>query len=460
MTNTKGRLVALASAALIALAVAASGGGGVVHVTIVHTNDLHGHVENAPAVAIVEREAKAKNPNTLFLDAGDAVSGTPVSTLFKGEPVFEVMSLMGYDAGAIGNHEFDHGWKQTAKFRDLATHPLLCANAKDPDGKPLGDEPYHVFALGRVKVGVIGLLTDDMPTLTSKENWAGCSVEAPLAAAKRLVPEIRKQCDVVVLLTHVGVEVDAAIAGAVPGIDLIVGGHSHTEIPTPLIVTCGDRRVPIVQAKCNGLRVGIVEFDWDPSSKTVVGLTGRLVPIYRSKSPEAPDVKRLVDQWLAKAREKVDLGEVIGKTNEKLTRDALRAAIERIFAEALDADFGYENLHGVRADVDAGDIRVESVWKVLPFDNALVKIRLRGSQIPEWARRRLGKQFDPSKEYVFATNSYVGDQQKKYFGVEGAPVEKTDLAMRDTVVSWVREHGGFEVDAAAPSRGDDEEEKR
>jgi 2',3'-cyclic-nucleotide 2'-phosphodiesterase (5'-nucleotidase family) len=458
MTNTGRLRFALLFVAMIS--VSSSAAPSVVHVTIVHTNDVHGHVENLPAVCAVEREAKAKNPNTLFLDAGDAVSGTPVSTLFKGEPVFEIMSLMGYDAGAIGNHEFDYGVAQVTKFRGLAGHPLLNANAMGADGKPLGDEPFHVFKFGRVKVGVIGLLTEDMPTLTSKENWAGCSVEAPLAAARRLVPEVRKQCDVVVLLTHVGVEVDAAIAGAVPGIDLIVGGHSHTEIPAPLIVPCGDRRVPIVQAKSNGLRVGIVEFDWDPSTKTVVGLTGRLVPIYRAKSTAAPDVKRLVDQWLAKAAAQVDLAEVIGKTDERLTRDKLRAALERIFAEALDADFGYENLHGVRADVEAGDIRVEQIWKVLPFDNALVKIRLQGSQVPDWARKRLGKRFDPSKEYVVATNSFVGDQQKKYLGVEGAPVEKTDLAMRETVVSWVREHHGFEVDATAPSRGDDDEEKR
>jgi 5'-nucleotidase len=458
MTNSRLRFLVLSILALSA--VAAPAAPGVVHVTIVHTNDLHGYVENAPAIATVAREARARNPNTLFLDAGDSVSGTPLSTLFKGEPVFEVMTSMGYDAATLGNHEFDYGWRQTAKFREIARHPILNANARDPDGAPFGDEPFHVFALGRVKVGVLGLLTENMRTLVPTANWAGCKVEPPLETAKRLVPEIRKQCDVLVLLTHVGVEVDAAIAGAVPGIDLVVGGHSHTELKSPIVVPCGDRRVPIVQAKCYGERVGVVEFDWDPATKSVRDLTGRLVPIDRDRPADAADVKRLVDSWNAKAAAKVDLGEVIGSTKERLTRARLRAALERIYAEALEADFGFQNLHGVRADVEAGDIRVEQIWKVLPFDNTLVKIRLSGDRVPEYARRRLGKAFDPGKEYVFATNSYVGDQQRKYFGVEGVPVEKTDFAMRDTVVAWVRKHRGFDIGPDLPVHDEAEGEKR
>ncbi len=458
MTDTRPRIFALLIAAAAAAAVVAAPDEGRVHVTIVHTNDLHGYIENAPAIAAVAREAKSKNPNTLFLDAGDSISGTPVSTLFKGEPVFEVMTAMGYDAGILGNHEFDHGWKQTLRFRELAGHPLLNANAADPDGRPLGDEAFHVFKVGRVKVGVIGLLTEDMRGLVTSENFEGCTVEAPLAAAKRLVPEVRKLCDVVVLLTHVGVEVDAAIAGAVPGIDLVVGGHSHTELKAPILVACGDRRVPVVQAKCYGERVGVVEFDWDPAAKAVVGLTGRLVWIDRAKMPGAPDVKKVVDQWMKRVGDAVDLAEVIGVAKERLTRERLRAALERVFAEALGADFGFQNLHGVRADVEAGDIRVEQIWKVLPFDNALVTLRLKGDQVPEYARKRLGKSFDPSKEYVFATNSYVGDQQKKYFGVAGVPVTKSDLAMRDTVVAWVRKHRGFDVGADLPAHDDGEGE--
>src|SRR6185503_11266851 len=140
-----------------------------------------------------------------------------------------------------------------------------------------------------VKVGVLGLLTGEMPGLTTADNWAGCRVEDPLAAARRLVPELRAKCDVLVLLTHVGVEIDAALAGNVPGIDLVVGGHTHTRLDEPILVACGERKVPVVQAHCYGTRVGVVEFDWDGSA--VRGLKGRLVTIDPARMPNAPDVK-------------------------------------------------------------------------------------------------------------------------------------------------------------------------
>lgn len=431
-----------------------------VHLTIVHTNDLHGYVQNAAAVAAVARETKARNPHTLFLDAGDAITGTPVSTVFRGEPIFEVMTLMGYDAATLGNHDFDHGWKQVARFRALAAHPLLCANAKDPTGALLGDEAYRVFTVGGVRVGVIGLLTEDMPRLTTVENWDGCSVESPLAVAKRLVPEVRAKADLVVLLTHVGVEVDAAIAGAVPGIDLVVGGHTHTELKEALWATCGDRKVPIVQAWRYGERVGIVDFDWDPSERAMRVFRSRLVTIDAATMPNAPDVKALADQWTRRASEKVDLTEVIGTAKRKLDKAALRTAIERIYADLTGADFGFQNLAGVRAELAAGEIRVEDVWKALPFENTLVTLKLTGDQVPEYAKKRLGKAFDPAKAYVFATNSFVADQQKKYFGVKDVPVEATGLSMRAAVVDWVRKHGGFDAEDGAPVHDEGEGEKR
>jgi 5'-nucleotidase len=465
-TRLRARPLLLVAAALAAIAAPAPAAPAPVHLTIVHTNDLHGHVENAAAIAAVARGERARNPNTLFLDAGDCITGTPMSSVFQGEPVFEVMSLMGYDAGTIGNHEFDHGWRQIAKFRKLAVHPLLNANAAGPDGKPLGDDPYRVFTVGGVRIGVIGLLTGDMKTLTTAANWDGCTVEPPLETAKRLVPEVRTKADVVVLLTHVGVEVDAAIAGAVPGIDLVVGGHSHTELREPLLVSCGERKVPVVQASKYGERVGVVDFDWDPATKSVRELKGRLLRIDPATMPNASDVKQLVDQWQARTeeREKNESGaaltDVIGKAPVKLTKEKLCAAIERIYAESLGTDFGFQNLHGVRAEIAAGDIRVADVWTVLPFENTLVKIKLKGDQLPPYARKRLGDAFDPSKEYSFATNSYVGDQQRKYFRVEGVPVEDTGLSMRDTVVAWVKKHGGFGDASADAGHGEDAGEKK
>ncbi len=406
-------------------------------VTIVHTNDLHGHVEKAPAMAAVAQRARAANPHTLFLDAGDCITGTPISTLYQGRPIFEIISLMGYDAVAIGNHEFDHGWPLLREFQELCDPPLLCANARDPEGRAFGDAPYRVFELGGVRVGVIGLVTEQVPTLTVKKASAGCTFGDPIAAARELVPKVRKECDVVVLLTHVGVEHDAALAGAVEGIDLIVGGHSHTELKEPLEVN-GTR---IVQASSYGRRVGIVELYWDREDRRLTNVQGHLVKIDPRTMPNAPLVKKAVDAWESKVAERVSI--VIGRADRKMGRKALRSALERIYRDVLETDFGYQNTGGIRADLAAGEISVRDVWTILPFDNTLVRMRLKGEQLTKYMRGRLGDRFDPEREYVIGTNSYVGDQQKKYFGTHDVPVEDTGLMMRDVVEKWVRENGGF-----------------
>lgn len=407
-------------------------------IRIVHTNDLHGHVERAAAVAAVAAGQREEHPHTLFLDAGDCISGTPVSTVFQGRPVFEVMSAMRYDAVAVGNHEYDHGWRLIEEFREIADFPLLCANARSPDGELLADAPSHVFEVGGVRVGVLGLVTADVPRLTVASASRGCTFEDPLETARRLVPDLRARCDVVVLLTHLGVEEDAALAGAVPGIDLVVGGHSHTELKEALVV--GSTR--IVQAKCYGERVGVVDLVWDAESRRVLDVSSRLIAVEPDTMASDERVRDLVAVWEAKVEGQV--AEVVGRTERRLDKKTLRRHLEHIYKELLGTDLGYQNSGGIRADVGAGDIRIRDIWTVLPFDNTLVRLTLRGDQLPEYARELLGSRFDPEASYTIATNSYVADQQEKYFRTTDAPVEDTGLLMRDEVVAWVREHGGFD----------------
>lgn len=432
---------------------------GVVRLTILHTNDLHGHLETFPVVAGVAKAERARNPNTLFLDGGDCITGTVVSTVYEGTPIFELMNGMGYDAGVIGNHEFDHGWQKVHGFRETATYPLVCANAKDPDGKPFGDSAWRILDCGGVKVGVIGLLTGDLAMNTTAAATAGVVVEKPIDAARRLVPEVRAKADLVVLLTHCGVDVDAALAGSVPGIDLIVGGHSHTRLPKALRSPRDTGRTPIVQAGRYGECLGVVDLEWDPAARRVTKFDSKLVVLHGEGAapglPEDPEVRKAVDGWMAKVRH---YEEAIGRTAAKLSRSALRPLLERIYKETLGADLGYQNARGIRDEVRAGDIRVLDVFSVLPFENTLVKVRVPGAKLSEYQRKQIGASFDPEKEYVIATNSYVADHRDRFFGSKSLAAEDTKIGMRDAVVAWVRKHGGFlpKGDAApAPDESDD-----
>lgn len=407
--------------------------------TIVHTNDLHGHIENFPAVKGLADRARAANPaRTLWIDAGDCITGTPVSTLWQGGPVFELMNRMKIDLGCLGNHEYDHGWKRVHELVAIAEEPRLCANVTDPDGKPFGDGATKVVTVDGVRFGFLGLMAGDLRRLTSTKATEGCAVEPPLDAAKRLVPALRKECDLLVLVTHIGVENDAAIAGAVEGIDLIVGGHSHTKL-SPAIQVNGTW---IVQAHEYGKVVGVAEIGWDPAIRRVTSFTDTLVPTDGKDVPRDAEVQKAVDEWQAKAEAVV--GEVIGRAPEEFSKKELRPLIEAMYADALGCDFGFQNTGGIRDVVRKGDIRIRDVWSVLPFDNTMVRIKVPGGKLTEYQKRRLGDKLDPARVYTIATNSYVGDHMSEHLGSAGHEIEDTGLMMRDVAVNWVRKHGGFD----------------
>ncbi len=408
-------------------------------ITIVHTNDLHAHIENFAVVAGVAKRELARNPKaSLFLDGGDCITGTPVSTIWQGMPIFEILNSFGFTAACIGNHEYDHGWKRVHEFTETATYPLLCANVKDPDGKPFGDAPHRVFEIDGVKIGVLGLTAGDLRRLTAKQATEGCQIEAPLDTAKRLVPELRKQADMIVLLTHIGVENDAAIAGAVSGIDLVVGAHSHTRLDKHLTVN-GAR---IVQAWEYGKAVGVIDLTWDPAERKITEFASKLILTSEAGLPRDPAVQKLVDHWQAKADEIV--GVKIGVTDQDLSKKELRPRIERLYRDALGCDAGFQNTGGIRDIVRKGDIMIRDVWNVLPFDNTMVKVKIPGARLPEWAKRQIGGAIDDARIYTIATNSYCTDHMKDNFGADDFEVEDTGLLMRDVAVKWVKEHGGFD----------------
>ena len=436
---------ALLPVLLLAASCAGSGSSGRPErdtVLLLHTNDTEtrlvadrdGEGGMARIGGVVDR-ARAERPDVLLLDAGDAVTGTPASSLFEGRPVFHVMSEMGYDAMALGNHEFDHGFARIADYRRIATFPLLAANLVGPDGGLLADAAYEVIDVDGVRVGVIGVITPDTPRMTIGGATTGCAFEAAEAALARLVPEVEKRADLVVVLSHLGHDEDRELAAAVPGIDVIVGGHSHTELAEPDVVG----GTLIVQAGHMGKRLGRLELTVDLRTGTVARYDGRLIRV-DARLPESARVRSAVAVWEGRVAEAVDV--LIGAADRDLGKPELRRATGEIYRRVLGADLGYQNPGGVRATIAAGPIRIRDVWYVLPFENTLVTVRVRGGALPSWAKERIGR-VEPDRIYTVATNSYVADHPEQYFpgGVES--VRDSGREMRGAVIDWVREHGGL-----------------
>jgi 5'-nucleotidase len=197
-----------------------------------HTNDFHGQL--TPERAAMLAALRSEHPDSLLLDSGDAVSAGNLGFRLGGEPVLQRMSELGYDAMTIGNRESHPRRELFSKKLEDARFPVLCANLTARPGAPVPTRPWVIVERAGLRAGVLGLT---VPMFTRKMwSQALCDYlyEDPIPVGAALARELRPQCDLVIALTHIGLREDQALAAAAPEIDLIVGGHSHADLDTPL----------------------------------------------------------------------------------------------------------------------------------------------------------------------------------------------------------------------------------
>jgi 5'-nucleotidase len=239
---------------------------------ILHTNDTHSRLEAYldPDVGdvggVVRRntfiqETRSQYSNTIVVDAGDFSQGTPYYNLFKGVPEIELMNKMGYDVVTLGNHEFDNGSKALAKRLKLADFKIICANYQFKN-KPLAKlvKPYTIIKIDDKKIGFFGLLCD-MKRVIMPNYYQETTFLDPVANAQKMVDVLKnkEQCDIIICLSHLGIDAEFAgdmtdrdIAEQASGIDFIIGGHTHKLLEEPVIVN----DTKIMQARKNGGFVG------------------------------------------------------------------------------------------------------------------------------------------------------------------------------------------------------------
>jgi 2',3'-cyclic-nucleotide 2'-phosphodiesterase (5'-nucleotidase family) len=205
-------------------------------VTILHTNDLHGRVMSdddgtggLARISTLIRQIRSDMPYMLLLDAGDIIHGTIEEYLYGGLPIISAMNAIGYQAAVTGNHEYDFGLPTLRRACSTAHFPFLAANVQSKTGGQWDKvSPYTIFDYDGIKVAVLGLTTLQTVSLHWPNSIKDISVENPFEVAKKLVPRLRDQADVIVILSHLGIDEDEMLAANVSGIDFIIGGHSHT----------------------------------------------------------------------------------------------------------------------------------------------------------------------------------------------------------------------------------------
>ena len=253
-----------------------------VSITILHTNDIHCHIEpftgsneryagkgGMARISELARQTRQQNPNTLLLDAGDMFQGTPYFNYYKGELILKTMSAAGYDAGTIGNHEFDNGLEGILYPLPHAKFPLINSNYDFSDtilnGKFL---PWKIFKKEGVKIGIYGLGVE-LNGLVGDKNYGNTIYNDPLKVALEMESFLKneKKCDLVICLSHLGFEYrenkisDRALAKETFLTDLIVGGHTHTYLEEPIVEKNKNSKPVIInQAWWGGLVVGKIDF--------------------------------------------------------------------------------------------------------------------------------------------------------------------------------------------------------
>ncbi|MDF2840990.1 MAG: LPXTG-motif cell wall anchor domain protein, partial [Clostridia bacterium] len=368
-------------------------------ISLLSMNDFHGSLAGDaknPGIAKIATYLAAENkanPNgTILLSAGDMFQGSADSNLLYGMPVLAAMNDMGFEAMAVGNHEFDWGLDKLRELSNKAEFPFLAANIveKGTNNTPDFAEKYIIINRNDMNIGIIGLATPETLTKTKAENIAAYDFIDSAQAVNALVPKLKKAgADIVVVLSHLGGSQDsktkeitgeaAVFAKAVTGVDAIITGHSHSTIAGTV------NNIPIVQAYYNGRSVGHIDLIIDSKTNQVVEKNAY---VDNTVVTATEDVR--VKNWFDFALSTIApiKNEAVGKAGVTLPHNTKEVQVTLlgqwatdVMRKAAKADIAIQNGGGLRRDIPAGDITMGLMYEIMPFDNTLFTFELTGKQV-------------------------------------------------------------------------------
>ena len=377
------------------------------HVCVLFFNDLHGHLtpfeieesgrrtevggiaRMASLIRDIRSENKKSGVETLVLVAGDLLQGTPLSTVFKGEPDLQCLNIMGVSAMTVGNHEFDFGFENFLNLKREAAFPFLSVNIMvKKTNRLLCDSHMAIPLKDGLWVTVIGVTTPELMTTTRQENVASLIPIDPVQAVKTLYNKVKGRGPVI-LLSHSRHLTDRAIAEAVPELGAIIGGHDQVLL-SPYRVAAG---VPIFQAFEKGRYLGRIDFSIDPATKKAHLDRHDYLPVTSSIKPD-PEIQKLVSAYTEKLGAKFKT--VIGSSEIFLDGERGRIRYEEttlgnfiadIMVVHTGATIGLINAGAIRSSIRKGPVTVEDVFKAMPYENELMLMDLTGAEIKKALER-------------------------------------------------------------------------
>lgn len=456
------------------------------HIVVLHTNDVHGQVLPRPAVwlkdvnpipdsgglprlaahlrRLVDEETRG-GAAVVVVDGGDWFQGTPEGQLEQGRGFLRALAAAGHDAVVVGNHEFDHGVDVLVDHLEEVPLPALLANARLEGGAALpGTAEFRIVERAGLRIGLVGLLTVTTPEITHRQT-RDLKWEAPADALRRVRETLDAGVDLVLPVTHIGIDQDVILAREHPDLPLIVGGHSHT------FLRKGVRQggTLIVQAGAKASVIGRVDL-WLDEAGQVVRSEARHIDLYDEPDDafRNAEVDRLCAALVKRSAERMDqvvgvLGGPLGVTRRPLVNASAGSLIADLIRARTGADVAVHNRGGIRTSLVAGPVTRRDLFMILPFDNHVETVTLTGAQLFEIFRLTIeenrrplefsgavlrvrdggkenalvevlvdGVPLDPAASYRVATNSFLaagGDGWKEL--QEGTDREIDRILLRE-----------------------------
>ena len=470
-------------------------------VTLLFTNDVESAYDPIPAfwrndlesiggiaeMTTLIRDLRKTEPNTFLFDCGDIFTGA-LAKLTEGELAFELMTSMGYDAMAIGNHEFEYGAEIFAWEKNRAPFPVLGANLFYRGTSHPYAQPHAVLERNGVRIGVIGIMGQDAATAIIPSFIAPLDVTDPAEAVRRSVKEIRDDVDLVVLLTHQGktapmqtdaevdprlqrdIDADYRLAGEVEGIDVLFAGHADAGTPEPVVHEKTGTR--IMQTYGQATYLGYLRLTLDGETGKIVAHEGKLIPVDSARLSPDPVVRAKLEKYRSLYPE---LREKVGRTEARMNRRYIEESdvgnlFADIFVQVSKADVGFVHGGSLRKDLPSGEVAIVDILDTYPFVDELVVMRMTGAQIrrvleqsltlergllqvsgieivydlskPERQRlvsmRHQGSLIEPADELEVAVSGFLAEGGDLYDGFPEATRLRTLGKVSDVVVDYFR----------------------
>jgi len=444
-------------------------------ITILHWNDFHASFNPYPSSddrgsPLISGSAyfsswidtlKNRSDNSLLVCAGDELVGTPLSTLTSGKAEFEILNMIKPDVLELGNHEFDFGLKNLKNLLDLAEFPIICANVVDEKTDAPLVPPYLILQKGKAKLAFLGLNTENLKEEVVEKGTLGLKVKSAKGTLEKYLDFLEKRVDLIVLVSHMGFESDKKIAGAVKGIDVIIGGHSHTCLFYPEVVN----QTVICQAGSNGKYIGKLDMVLDLDKDRLINFDGKLIETLNDRVSPDGAIQRKIDSLEKETAPNLNLviGELLSTWERSSEEESNLGNWEAdVMREYTNSDVAFINSGAMRKNLPKGPITVRDIWEINPFSDHFVSFDLSGEELLEVLeinsrsdyvlmqlsgirytydpRRPKGERIIdvwigkspllPNKKYKVTINDYMLDHSEKYIGI---PKEEIDYRISPAV---------------------------